>query len=115
MRTIIGNLGKLNKPGEDQTTGTIDWIAFESSGTADDVKNFYTPEIMAANGWDPSDTSTCVSGADQGVPQVGEFCVFAKTQTAQQSMLAIIVSQDETTKKENVFFLRLDQIATPTP
>ncbi len=115
MRTIIGNLGRLNPEGEDQSTGNIDWIAFDSSGTADDVKNFYSPALMAANGWDASDTSTCVSGADQGMPQVGEFCVFAKTSTPQQSMLAIIATQDESTKKLSVFFLRLDQIATPTP
>ena len=115
MRTILGNLGRLNPQGEDQSTGNIDWIAFNSTGTADDVKNFYTPQLMAANGWDPSDQSTCVSGADEGVPQVGEFCVFGKTQTAQQSMLAIIASEDPQTKQLSVFFLRLDQIATPTP
>ncbi len=116
MRTVLGNLGRLNPQGEDQTTGNIDWIAFNSTGTPDDVKNFYTPDLMAANGWERSEQSTCVNGSDQGVSQVGVFCVFGKNQNALETYLAIIASQDENTKQTSVFFLRLERAATtPTP
>ena len=115
MRTVLGNLGRLNPQGTDQSTGNIDWISFDSAGTPDDIKNFYTPERMTASGWEPSDTSTCLSGSEQGAPQVGVFCVFAKEQNGVQSSLAIIATQDDTTKKTSAFFLRLDAAATPTP
>lgn len=114
LRTILGNLGRLNPQGQDQTTGNIDWIAFNSSGTPDDVTNFYTPDRMAASGWDKSDQSTCLNGSDQGNPQVGVICVFTKTQGAQQTSLAIIASEDANTKQTTVFFLRLEQAITPT-
>ena len=52
MRTILGNLGKFNAEGEDQTTGNIDWISYDHAGTPADVSNFYTPELMAGNGWE---------------------------------------------------------------
>ena len=115
MRTIIGNMGKLNPAGTDQTTGSIDWISFNSSGTPEDIKNFYTPERMSAAGWDQTDNSTCLSGSEQGMPQVGAFCVFGKEQNGLQTMLAIFATQDESTKQTSAFFLRLETAATPTP
>ena len=115
MRTLLGNLGSLNAEGEDKTTGNIDWISFNSSGTPEDIKNFYTPELMAAQGWEQSDSSTCLSGSEQGIPQVGAFCVFGKEQNGLQTMLAIFATRDETTKQTSAFFLRLEIAATPTP
>lgn len=115
MNTVLGNLGRLNQSGEDQTTGNVDWIAFTTTKTADDVKNFYTPERMAANGWEPSDQSTCVSGSESGAPGVGALCVFQKQQGNQQTELAIIAVQDDQTKQTNLFILRLEAAATPVP
>jgi hypothetical protein len=115
LRTVLGNLGRLNPQGQDQTTGNIDWIAFNSTGTPDDVKNFYTSDRMVASGWDQSDQSTCFSGSDQGAPDVGVICVFGKTKTATQTYLAIIASQDASTKQTTLFYLRLEQAVTPTP
>ena len=115
MRTVIGNLGRLNPEGEDQTTGSIDWISFNSTGTTEDIRNFYTPELMAANGWDQTESSSCLTGSEQGIPQVGAFCVFGKEQNGIQSMLAIFATQDESTQQTSVFFLRLETAATPMP
>jgi hypothetical protein len=115
MRTLLGNLGRLNAEGEDQTTGSIDWISFNSTGTPEDFKNFYTPERMAADGWEQTDDSTCLSGSDQGMPQVGAFCVFGKQENGLQTFLAVFATQDETTKQTSAFFLRLETAATPTP
>ncbi len=115
MRTAIGNLGRLNQAGEDQTTGNIDWIVFTSGKSATDVQNFYTNARMTASGWEASDKSTCFSGGDAGVAQVGALCVFQKQQGDQQTQLAIIAAQDDQTKQTNVFFLRLEETGTPTP
>ena len=107
-RTIIGNLGRLNKEGEDKTTGNIDWIVFTSSKTSTDVMNFYTAARMKASGWETGDASPCVSGSETGIPQVGAFCVFQKTQNGKQAQLAILAAPDEQTKQTHIFFLRLE-------
>jgi len=115
MQLILGNLGKLNPDGQDQTTGTIDWIVFTTDKTPQDVQNFYTNELMTANGWDASENPPCTSGSEQGASQLGAVCVFAKTQDGKNTQLAILTAQDETTKQNNVFFLRLEENATPVP
>ncbi len=113
MRTILGNLGRLNPQGQDQTTGNIDWIVFTTTQTPQDVQNFYTNARMVASGWDDAgQDSTCVSGNDSS-SQVGVFCAFQKQKDNIQ--LAIIVTQDTTTKQTNVFFLRLQSSPTPVP
>ena len=50
------------------------------------------PQLMAANGWETSDKCTCVSGTDQGVPQVGEVCFFVKHSSGKQIGLIILAS-----------------------
>lgn len=115
MRVVLGNLGRLNAQGEDQSTGNIDWISFKSSGTPEDIVNFYTPERMAADGWEQTEGSTCVSGGAEGTPQGGAFCVFGKQQNGLDTYLAIIVTQDESTRQTSAFFLRLESAAPATP
>jgi len=95
-------------------TDSGDWVDFTTTKTPNDVKAFYTPELMAANGWDPSDKSTCVDGSSQGVSQVGAVCFFTKTANGKQVGLIILTSQADTTKPTNVFFVRVET-AEPTP
>lgn len=115
MRTVIGNLGLLNKEGEDRTTGNIDWIVFTSAKTPTDVQNFYTNQRMKASGWEVSKESTCVSGSEQGMAQVGVLCGFVKQSGNQETGLLIIAAPDDQTKETDVFFLRLEVAGTPTP
>jgi hypothetical protein len=115
MRTVMGNLGRLNQQGQDQSTGSIDWIVFTTDKSPIDVQNFYTDERMTANGWDPSGGTTCTNSSAQGTSTVGAgaICVFSKQKDNIQ--LAIIASQDDQTKQTNVFFLRLEASTTPVP
>lgn len=115
MNTIFGNLGLLNGQGQDRTTGNVDWIAYTTPQPPDAIKTFYTPDKMTAAGWQQTDQSTCVSGADQGVSQIGLFCVFQKMEGSQQTQLVIIAAPDDTSKQTNVFFIRLQETATPAP
>ena len=78
MRTIIGNLGAGSR--RDQTHGQFDWISYDCSGTPTDVSNFYTAELMTANGWEADSTSSCGSGSATGVAESGTFCAFKKTE-----------------------------------
>jgi hypothetical protein len=114
MRTVLGNLGRLNPQGQDQTTGNIDWIVFTTAKSPMDVQNFYTNARMVAKGWDDAgQDSTCVSGSDSSSAQVGVVCVFQKQKENLQ--LAIIITEDTAAKQTDVFFLRLQANPTPIP
>ncbi len=108
MRTMLNQIA-----GEGKDSG--DWIVFTTTKTPDDVKNFYTNARMTANGWEPSDKSTCLSGSEQGIAQVGVFCVFIKHQSGKDVGLMIIAAPDDQTKQTNVLFVRVETTATPTP
>lgn len=97
--------------GEGKSSG--DWIVFSTSKTPDDIKSYYTNERMTANGWEASDTSTCLNGSDQGIAQVGVFCVFEKQQGNTQSGLMIVAAKDDQTKQTNLLFVRVQTLATP--
>lgn len=115
MRTVLGNLGRLNKEGEDRTTGNIDWIVFTTAKTPDEVRNFYTNVRMAAQGWETGKQEQCLSGSEQGMAQVGVLCVYQKHAGNKETGLAIIAVSDEQTRQTNVFFLRIESAGTPTP
>ena len=93
------------------------WADFTSTTkTPADVQAFYTPALMTSNGWAASDQSTCVTGADQNVPQVGVFCVFSKPGSGKTDGLMIVAVQDDKTKVTNIFYIRAQvPDATPTP
>jgi hypothetical protein len=102
MRTSMNQV--LGRGGKD----TGDWIVFETTKSADDIKNFYSNERMAGAGWDKTDKSTCLSGSDQGITQVILFCVFGKHVGDKDIGLMIVTARDEGTKKANVFFVRVE-------
>lgn len=114
LRFILGNLGKLNPQGQDQTTANIDWVAFTTDKTPDDVSGFYTNERMVASGWDDAgQDSTCVSGSESGYSQIGVFCVFVKQK--ENTQLVLVAAPDEQSGQTTVFFLRLQTFVMPTP
>src|SRR5262249_48819887 len=98
---------------------TGDWIVFDSTRTPDDVKNFYTNDRMAASGWDKSEKSTCVSGSEYGVAQVGLVCLFVRHNGDKDIGLMIIPAQAEDVRRTNVWFVRVesprDSTASTTP
>ncbi len=100
-----------------QGQASADWIVFSTSRTAADIQSFYTTDAMVAAGWEQSDESTCLSGSDQGIDQVGLFCVFAKEEGSSQIGLMIIsVPDEENAGKTNLFFIRIEgRVASPTP
>lgn len=102
----------LNTTGEGKDTG--DWVVFSTTKTTDDLKNFYTNERMTSfGGWEPSKNSTCLSGSDQGFPQVGVFCVFGKNTNNTQVGLMILGWQDDKSNPTNILFVRVEELATP--
>jgi hypothetical protein len=108
MRTVIASMGQ---DPSDQTQRGIDWISYDFGGTPMDVSNFYTTELMTANGWEADSTSSCGSASATGVAQSGTFCAFKKTEGGMEKMLAIIATQDDAANPTSVFFLRLETAA----
>ena len=107
MRTMLNNLYRLNKEGEDKTPTKGDWAVFITPKSADDVKNFYSNERMTSFGqWDASQKSTCLDGKQYGFS--GVACVFGKTVNNRGNGLLIVASQDEAKKQTNVFFVRVE-------
>lgn len=90
-----------------------DWIMFSTTKTSDDVKNFYTPERMAANGWE-KDQSACLSGSQSGIAQAGVFCAFTKHQGDKGVGVMIFAVPDDQTKQTIVLFTRMEGTETPT-
>jgi len=100
--------------GGDASTG--EWVDFTTTKTPDDVRAFYTSDLMATNGWEKNADSTCFNGAEQGAPQVGAVCFFAKQGDGKETLLLILATQEDTSKPTNVFFVRIvGNAATPTP
>jgi hypothetical protein len=94
--------------------GGIDYIAYTTSQTPDDVRGFYTVERMQANGWQAADMSgstqdqlSCVGDTSDG-GSAGALCLFAKQQGQQKLLLALVVAQNEQTKQTEVFYARID-------
>jgi hypothetical protein len=107
MRTMLNNLYRLNKEGEDKTPVEGDWIVFSSSKPPSDVQGFYTSERMTSFGkWQASKNSTCFDGKDKGYQ--GVVCVFEKLADGKQIELLILAGQDDEKKQTNIFYLRLE-------
>ncbi len=96
-------------------TGSGDWIVFTTDKTGEDVKAFYTNDVMAEHGWEASDTSTCLDGSDQGVSQVGALCVFQKQVGSTYTGLMVLSMDAETAGQTNVIFVRIEGEQTPEP
>lgn len=96
-------------------SGTGDWIIFTTDKTPEDLTAFYTNELMAENGWEASDTSTCVEGSAQGLTEAGVFCVFQKRAGSQYTGLMIIGGEEASTQKTNIIFIRVEAEETPEP
>ena len=103
--------------------GGIDYIAYTTSQTPDEVRGFYSVERMKSTGWQTADLAgnqgtqqSCV-GDQQGAGSSGELCVFAKQDGNKEILLAIVVAEDAQTKHADVFYARIDasKFETPTP
>ncbi len=110
MKTALNNLWRLNKEGEDKTPAEGDWIAFTLQGTPSDVENFYTKDRMSSFGnWESNkDDQSCVGGKTDG-SENGVMCVFKKTESGRDKLLAIWAGADDKKKQTTLFYLRIEK------
>ncbi len=102
--------------------GTINFIAFTTTKTSQDVVDFYTNDKMTTAGWDKSDQPGCIagntnSGSSSTSTGGGGFCFFMRNMdNNKQALLGIFTAEDTTTKLTQVFYMRVEgAITTPTP
>ena len=105
MDTMMRGLNDGNEAGH------WDWTAFSLSGkTPSDVEDFYTPDRMAADGWQPAEAA-CLPMGEQGL-----LCSFTKEEADRTIGLIILAATDEQKKETSVFFLRAEGVGgTPAP
>ncbi|MDQ2922043.1 MAG: hypothetical protein M3R52_10600 [Acidobacteriota bacterium] len=92
--------------------GKINFIAFTTAQSAQDVQDFYSKERMKAAGWTPSEQG-CISDTEDKDSH-GAVCLFKRKDGNKEEGLAIVLAQDDKTKKTDIFYARID-LTEPTP
>jgi hypothetical protein len=92
--------------------GKINFIAFTTDQSPQDVQNFYSNDRMRAAGWTPSDKG-CV-GDTEDKDTHGAVCLYKRNDGKQEEGLAIVLAQDEKTKKTEIFYARIE-LPEPSP
>src|SRR5258705_5771430 len=92
--------------------GKINFIAFTTDHSAQDVQDFYSKDRMKAAGWTPSEQG-CI-GDTEDKDSHGAVCLFKRKDGGKDEGLAIVMAQDEKTKKTDIFYARID-LTQPTP
>jgi hypothetical protein len=92
--------------------GKINFIAFTTTRSAQEVKDFYTADLMKDAGWTASDKG-CI-GDTEDEKNEGAVCLFQRREGAKKEGLAIIVAEDKKTKLTNIFYARID-MTEPSP
>jgi len=87
------------------SAGSLEFIAYTTGQTAEEVMAYYTPQRMAAEGWTAGDQPGCglASAVDE---QVGGMCVFAKEGDDLSSGLFIVITPEDGTT--SLFYIRID-------
>ena len=92
--------------------GKINFIAFTTGKSADEVKNFYSNDRMKTAGWTPNDKG-CIGDSEDEKNQ-GAICLYGRKDGNKEEGLAIIVAQNEKTKQTEIFYARID-LTRPSP
>ena len=86
--------------------GKVNFIAFRTSKSAQEVKDFYTKDRMKAVGWLAKDQG-CIGDMDDADSH-GVMCLFSRKDGGKEEGLAILVAQDEKQPETNIFYARVD-------
>ena len=92
--------------------GKINFIAFTTTKTAQDVKDFYSADLMKSSGWTPNEKG-CV-GDTEDQKNEGAVCFFQRQDGDKKEGLAIILAEDPKTKQTDIFYARID-MTEPSP
>jgi hypothetical protein len=92
--------------------GKINFIAFTTAKSAQEVKDFYSPDLMKSAGWTPNEKG-CIGDTEDEKSQ-GAVCLFERHDGTKKEGLAIIMAEDQKTKQTDIFYARID-VTEPSP
>jgi hypothetical protein len=89
--------------------GNLEFIAFNTSDSAQDVMDFYTVDRMEGEGWvmKSEDQPGCTTGGSEGT-DIGAMCIFGKEGDPQSSVLFVVIAPDSSSGESNLFYVRID-------
>ncbi len=86
--------------------GKINFIAFTTNRSAQEVRSFYTKERMKAAGWTAGEEG-CIGDMEE-TDSRGAVCFFNRQDGGREEGLAIILAQDEKSGQTDIFYARID-------
>ena len=86
--------------------GKVNFIAFTTDRTADQIKDFYSVSRMKSAGWAAHEAG-CVGDSGTETSQ-GAVCLFVRPNDARENGLAIIVAEDREKGETHIFYARFD-------
>jgi hypothetical protein len=96
--------------------GKVNFIAFTTEKSAQEVQDFYTKERMKSAGWGANDRG-CISDSEDEKSQ-GAVCLFNRQDGGKKEGLAIVLAHDDKSKQTDIFYARVDLTeseASPSP
>ena len=107
MRLLLQTAVRASNRGSDVNVEEFDFVGYTTTQSPQEVAEFYSSERMSAAGWNADEGMNCQAGAsDSGIG--GGFCMYAKEDGAQQSLLLITTARDDNDRNTNIFFMRFD-------
>ena len=86
--------------------GKVNFIAFTTDKTADQIRAIYSVSRMKAAGWTAHEEG-CVGDSSDSANQ-GAVCLFVRPNDAKDQGLAIIVAEDSEKRETHIFYVRFD-------
>ncbi len=113
IKLAVQAMAKASTASQDAQLDDVEFIAFSTAKSPDDLKAFYTLESMQGQGWNLKDQPGCNGGSEGTSGMAGNFCFFGKEDTGGKTTILIIMSVKEDGKAEsNVYFARLSGTVT---
>jgi hypothetical protein len=94
--------------------GNLEFIAYTTSKSPQEVADFYTVERMQAAGWNAG-TGGCQVTNDNSGSGGGGLCTFNKTDGNREIVLAIVIARDQNAAQTQIYYVRAQGISTPEP
>lgn len=107
LRVAVGTaMQAVRSQAEGANVEDLEYIAYSTNDSADQIQAFYTNERMADEGW-LTDQSPGCGGAGAEMESLGAMCVFAKETTTQASALFVIATPGDNGESV-IFYMRAD-------
>jgi hypothetical protein len=106
MRLAVEAASKAIMREAGDAAGNLEFIAFATDASADEVESFYTTQRMVGEGWADREDVGC--GVSSGMPEAsGAMCAFYREGAEQDSILIIIVGQADEGQTA-IYYVRMD-------